>query len=120
CSGTGVLFRFSTYGNAFTAANNFTNVAVLNDINYSKGWQGSNNFTLSVSNRLGNAVSYQWKRAPRGGGWRDVNFSFEMSTFANVTGPNIAGAASNILTISNATLADSADYIVVASNPYGS
>jgi hypothetical protein len=119
-SATGTILRYSTNLNAFAAANNITNNAVPMDINFIKGWQGSNTFTLSVSNRLGNAVNYQWKRAPRGGGWRDVNFSFDMSTFANVAGANIAGATSNYLTISNATLADSADYIVVASNPYGS
>jgi hypothetical protein len=119
-SATGSIIRYSTNGNALAAANNITNTAVPIDINYTKGWEGSNNITLSVSNRLGNAVSYQWKRAPRGGGWRDVNFSFDLSTFANVAGANIGGATSNYLTISNATLADSADYIVVASNPYGS
>jgi hypothetical protein len=119
-SATGSILSFSTNGNALVAANNITNVAVLNDINYTRAWEGTNNITLSVSNRLGNAVNYQWKRAPRGGGWRDVNFSFDMSTFVNVAGPNIAGATSNVLTISNATLTDSADYIVVASNPYGS
>jgi Concanavalin A-like lectin/glucanases superfamily/Bacterial lectin/Immunoglobulin I-set domain len=119
-SATGTILRYSTNLNALAAANNITNNAVPMDINFIKGWQGSNTFTLSVSNRLGNAVNYQWKRAPRGGGWRDINFSFDMSTFANVAGPNIAGATSNYLTISNATLADSADYIVIASNPYGS
>jgi hypothetical protein len=97
-----------------------TGVAQLNNIIITKGWQGTNDIYLYVSNRLGNAVSYQWKRAPRGGGWRDIFDSFDMSTFANVAGANIAGATSNVLTISNATLADSADYVVVASNPYGS
>ncbi len=97
-----------------------TGIAQLNNIIITKGWQGTNDIYLYVSNRLGNAVNYQWKRAPRGGGWQDINFSFDMSTFANVVGANIAGANSNILTISNASLADSADYVVVASNPYGS
>lgn len=119
-SATGSTNSYSTNGNSLAAANNITNTAIPIDINLTRAWQGSNNITLAVSNRLGNAVGYQWKRAPRGGGWRDINFSFDMSTFANVAGANIAGAASNVLTISNATLADSADYIVVASNPYGS
>src|SRR2546430_10201622 len=36
-----------------------------------KGFQG-NNFSLWVSNRLSTVpVTYQWKKAPRGGGWRD-------------------------------------------------
>jgi len=102
------------------ATNAATGVAQANNIVITKGWQGTNDIYLYVSNRLGNAVSYQWKRAPRGGGWRDIYDTFNLSTFANVTGPNIAGATSNILTISNASFADSADYIVVASNPYGS
>jgi hypothetical protein len=119
-SATGFTNRYSTNGNAFAAANLITNTAIANDINFTKAWQGTNNVTLYVSNRLGNAVSYQWKRAPLGGGWRDIYLSFDLSTFANVTGPNIAGATSNVLTISNATLADTGDYVVVASNPYGS
>jgi hypothetical protein len=97
-----------------------TGAASANNIVLTKGFQGSNNITLYVSNRLGNAISYQWKRAPRGGGWGDIYESFDLSTFANVTGANVGGATSNVLTISNATLADAADYVVVASNPYGS
>ena len=42
-----------------------------------------------------------------------------MGTFANVTAPNVGGAQSSVMTISNATLADSADYLVVLSNAYG-
>jgi len=106
--------------NVTGATNAATGVAQVDNIIITKGWQGTNDIYLYVSNRLGNAVSYQWKRAPRGGGFRDIYNTFDLSTFANVTGLNIAGTTSNVLTISNATLADSADYIVVASNPYGS
>jgi hypothetical protein len=97
-----------------------TGVAQANNIVITKGYLGTNNITLWVSNRLGNAVSYQWKRAPKGGGWRDIYDTYDLSTFINVSAPNISGATSNFLTISNITFADAADYIVVASNPYGS
>jgi len=47
-------------------------------------------------------------------------YSFDYSTFANVVdGGRISGANSSVLVISNALSADSADYMVVASNPYG-
>ena len=103
-----------------TGATNLTvGAAVANDIRLIKGFQGTH-FSLWVSNRLnGVPVSYQWKKAPRGGGWRDIFDSFDMATFANVSGPNIGGATSNFLTISNANISDSGDYLVLASNPYG-
>ena len=92
-----------------------------NNIRITKGWQGTNNISLIVSNAAFNSgLSYQWKKAPRGGGWRDSFLTdYNMSTFANVTAPNVGGAQSSIMTISNATLADSADYLVVLSNAYG-
>lgn len=93
--------------------------AVPNNIVITKGYQGINDITLWVSNQLGSAVSYQWKKAPRGGGWRDIYRNFDLGTFVNVSGPNISGANASSMTISNATLNDTGDYIVVASNPYG-
>jgi hypothetical protein len=94
--------------------------AVMNNITRIKVWEGTNNVVLSVTNIAGTAVSYQWKKAPRGGGMRDMLLSFDYSTFANVVnGGNISGATSSALVISNATIADSYDYLVVASNPYG-
>lgn len=94
--------------------------AVMNNVTRIKRWEGTNNVVLSVTNIAGTAVSYQWKKAPRGGGMRDMLLSFDYSTFANVVnGGNISGATSSALVISNATIADSADYLVVASNPYG-
>ena len=97
-----------------------TGAAVYNDIRITKGYQGTNQINLWVSNMMNTATSYQWKKAPRGGGFRDLYDTFDMSTFANVSGPNIGGATSPSLTISNLTLADTADYLVVASNAYGS
>jgi hypothetical protein len=94
--------------------------AVFNDIRITKGYQGTNNISLITSNLLTTGVSYQWMKAPRGGSFRDLYDTFDMSTFVNVSGPNIGGMTSPILTISNATLADSGDYLVVASNQFGS
>jgi hypothetical protein len=87
-----------------------------------KGWESTNMIVLSVTNIAGTGpVSYQWKRAPRGGGLHDVNYSIDYNTFANVpNGPKIFGADSNIITLTNALVGDSADYLCVASNPYGS
>ncbi len=94
--------------------------AVFNDIRITKGYLGTNNISLITSNLLTTGVSYQWKKAPRGGSFRDLYDTFDMSTFVNVSGPNIGGATSPILTISNATLADTGDYLMVASNQFGS
>jgi len=47
-------------------------------------------------------------------------YSFDYSTFANVVdGGRISGATTSALVISNALAADSADYLVVASNASG-
>jgi hypothetical protein len=101
--------------------NAITGQAAANNIIITKGWQGTNNISLIVSNAsFDTGVSYQWKKAPRGGGWRDSFLTdYDMSTFANVTAPNVGGATSSIMTISNATLADTGDYLVVLSNNYG-
>jgi hypothetical protein len=101
--------------------NAITGQAAANNIVITKGWQGTNNISLIVSNAgFNTGVSYQWKKAPRGGGWRDSFLTdYDMSTFANVTAPNIGGATGSIMTISNATLADTGDYLVVLSNNYG-
>jgi hypothetical protein len=95
-----------------------TGQAVQNSIIITKGYQGTNNIFLITSNLLSTGVSYQWKKAPRGGGFRDLFDSFDMSTFVNVTAPNVS-ANTSTLAISNATLADSGDYILVCSNQYG-
>ncbi len=95
--------------------------AALNAVNLVKRWEGTNNVVLSVTNIAGTGpISYQWKKAPRGGGLHDIFYSIDYNTFANVTdGGRISGANLSALVISNALLADSADYLVVASNPYG-
>jgi hypothetical protein len=101
--------------NATTAAANADNIRIT------KGWQGTNNIWLIVSNSFPAGAAYQWKKAPRGGGWLDRFMTdYDLSTFANVTAPNVGGAQSPVLTISNATLADSGDYLVVVTNNYGS
>jgi hypothetical protein len=97
-----------------------TGSASANNIVITKGWQGTNNISLVVSNApISSGVSYQWKKAPRGGGFQNRFLSFDMSTFANVTAPNVGGAQTSVMTISNATLADSGDYIVLLANTYG-
>ncbi len=95
--------------------------AVLNDVTRVKLFEGTN-IVLAVTNIAGTApISYQWKKAPRGGGLLDVNYSFDYSTFANIVdGGRVSGATSSVLVISNATVLDSADYLVVASNSSGS
>ena len=86
-----------------------------------KRWEGTNTIVLSVTNVAGTSINYQWKKAPRGGGLRDIFYSFNLGTFANVTdGGRISGATSSALVINNALVADSADYLCVASNPSGS
>lgn len=101
--------------------NTITGQAQANNIVITKGWEGTNNISLIVSNAsFDTGVTYQWMKAPRGGGWRDPFLTdYDMSTFANVTAANVGGATSSVMTISNATLADSADYLVVLSNNYG-
>ncbi|HEX5218055.1 MAG TPA: immunoglobulin domain-containing protein [Verrucomicrobiae bacterium] len=95
--------------------------AVANNRTLIKRWEGTNTVILSVTNIAGTGpISYQWKRAPRGGGLRDLFYSFDYSTFANVVdGGRISGATTSALVISNATPADSFDYLCVASNPHG-
>lgn len=94
--------------------------APVNGVALLKAWEGSTNIVLAVTNIAGASVSYQWKKAPRGGGLRDMMYSFDYSTFANVVdGGRISGANSSVLVIANALTSDSADYLCVASNPYG-
>jgi hypothetical protein len=87
-----------------------------------KRWEGSNNIVLSVTNIAGSGpLAYQWKKAARGGGLRDIFYSFDLSTFSNISdGGRISGSGTSVLTISNALVADSADYLCVVSNPSGS
>jgi hypothetical protein len=94
---------------------------VVNNVTQVKAWEGTNNIVLTSSLIAGTPpVSYQWMRAPRGGGLRDTVYSFDYSTFANVVdGGRISGATSNNLVISNAMSADNFDYLVVVSNAYG-
>ena len=108
----------STTGNTNTT----TGAAVANDIRYTKGYAGTNSIILAVTNRLGDAnVSYQWMKAPRGGGLNNRFYTFDLSTFAKVNnGGYISGANAGSLIISNPSVADSADYLVVATNSYGS
>ncbi|HEY5914089.1 MAG TPA: immunoglobulin domain-containing protein [Verrucomicrobiae bacterium] len=96
--------------------------AAINAINLIKTWESTNNVVLSVTNIAGTSpISYQWKKAPRGGGLHDMTYSIDYNTFANVTdGGRISGATSSALVISNALSADSADYLVVASSAGGS
>jgi len=109
------------FGASGTPTPGMPNNAPVNNISLLKRWEGTNNIVLSVTNIAGTGpISYQWKTAPRGGGLRDKMYSFDYSTFANVLdGGRISGANSSVLVISNALSADSADYMVVASNPYG-
>jgi hypothetical protein len=95
--------------------------AVANNVTLIKRWEGTNNVVLSVTNIAGTGpITYQWKKAPRGGGLRDLLYSFDYSTFANVTdGGRISGATTSALVVSNALSADSADYLVIASNASG-
>ena len=94
--------------------------AAVNAVNLLKTYAGTNNVVLAVTNVAGSGINYQWKKAPRGGGLRDIYYSFDYSTFANLTdGGRISGSQSSALVITNADLADSADYLVVASNAYG-
>jgi hypothetical protein len=96
--------------------------AVANNVTQVKRWEGTNTVVLSVTNIAGTGpISYQWKKAPRGGGLRDLLYSFDYSTFANVVdGGRVSGATTSALVISNALSADSADYLVIASNASGS
>ncbi|MFO1513149.1 MAG: immunoglobulin domain-containing protein [Verrucomicrobiota bacterium] len=95
--------------------------AAVNGVNLVKRWEGTNNIVLSVTNIAGTSIAYQWMKAPRGGGLRDKMYSWDYSGFVNVAnGGRVSGATSSALVISNALSADSADYLVVASNPYGS
>lgn len=123
--GTPPVITTQPFGMVTDSTTGFTNAitgsAVANNIIITKGWQGTNNISLIVSNAsFDTGVSYQWKKAPRGGGWRDRFLTdYDMSTFANVTAANVGGATTPVMTISNATLADSGDYLVVLSNNYG-
>lgn len=96
--------------------------AAANNVTLVKRWEGTNNVVLSVTNIAGSGpITYQWKKAPRGGGLRDLLYSFDYSTFANVVdGGRFSGATTSALVISNALTADSADYLVIASNASGS
>ncbi|HEV2210420.1 MAG TPA: immunoglobulin domain-containing protein [Verrucomicrobiae bacterium] len=95
--------------------------AVLSTVNRANVYQGSP-LSLSVSNIAGTGpITYQWRRAPLGGGLHDELYSIDYGTFANLTdGGTISGSGSSVLTISPAALSDSADYLCVLSNPYGS
>lgn len=95
--------------------------ARLNHVSFVKTLEGTNRFVLSVTNIAGTGpISYQWKTAPRGGGLHDIFCTIDYHTFANVTdGGRISGATSSALVISNVSLADSADFLVVASNSSG-
>jgi hypothetical protein len=109
------------FGAAGTPTPGQPNNAPMNNISLIKRWEGTNTIVLSVTNIAGTSISYQWKKAPRGGGLRDKLYSFDYSTFANVVdGGRISGANTRVLTINNALTADSADYLLIASNPYGS
>jgi len=94
---------------------------VRNDVTRVKPFEGTNNIVLTSSIAAGTPpVSYQWMRAPSGGGLRDIDYSFNLATFANVVnGGRISGATSNNLVISNALSADNFDYLVIASNAFG-
>ncbi len=108
------------FGATGTATPGQPNNAPINNISLIKRWEGTNTVVLSVTNIAGTSISYQWKKAPRGGGLRDKLYSFDYSTFSNVVdGGRVSGATSRVLVISNALTADSADYLVVASNEFG-
>jgi len=98
------------------------NNAGLNGISHYKRWENTNDIVLSVTNIAGTGpITYQWKRAPRGGGFKDIYWGFDYSTFANVVnGGRVSGATSSALVISNASFADNGDYLVIASNAGGS
>jgi hypothetical protein len=94
--------------------------AVLSTVNRANAYQGSS-VSLSVTNIAGTSVSYQWMKAPLGGGLHDELYSIDYGTFANVTdGGTISGSGTSVLTINPAALTDSGDYLCVLSNPYGS
>lgn len=95
--------------------------ARLDRVSYVKALEGASRLVVSVTNIAGTGpISYQWKKAPRGGGLHDIYYTIDYNTFANVTdGGRISGATSSALVISNTTLADTSDYLVVASNPSG-
>lgn len=97
--------------------------AQVNGIRLLKAWEGTNTIILSVTNIAGSSpISYQWKKAPRGGGFHDIFYSLDYNTFANVSdvANKIVGSTSSVLMISNAVPADTADYMVVASTAGGS
>lgn len=96
--------------------------AVVNDVTRVKAWEGTNTIVLSVTNIAGTGpITYQWKKAPRGGGLHDIFYSIDYNNFANISdGGRVSGSQSSALVISNALAADSADYLVVASNTGGS
>jgi hypothetical protein len=96
--------------------------ARIADRTFVKVWEGTNNLVLSVTNIAGSSpITYQWKKAPRGGGFSDIFYSIDYSSFANVTdGGRVSGATSSRLVISNALTSDSSDYLVVATSPGGS
>jgi len=108
------------FGTSGTPTPGQPNNAPVNNVSLIKRWEGTNNVVLSVTNVAGSSVSFQWMKAPRGGGLRDKFYSFDYSTFTPVTdGGRVSGSQSSVLVISNALVADSADYLMVMSNPYG-
>ncbi len=109
------------FGTRGTATTGMPNNAPINGVALVKAWEGTTNIVLAVTNIAGTGpISYQWKKAPRGGGLRDRLYTFDYSTFTDVVnGGRYSGAGSSVLIISNAVVADSADYLCVASNPYG-
>lgn len=108
------------FGTSGTPTPGQPNNAAVNNVNLLKTFAGTNNVVLAATNIAGSNISYQWKKAPRGGGIRDIFYSFDYSTFANVVdGGRVSGSQSSVLVISNALTADSADYLLVASNGSG-
>jgi len=109
------------FGARGTPTPGMPNNAPINAVSQLKQWAGTNNVVLSVTNMAGTSpLSYQWMKAPRGGGLRDKLYTFDYSTFANVVdGGRISGANTGALVISNALTSESADYLVVVTNPYG-
>jgi hypothetical protein len=100
------------------------NNSAVNSVALLKRYEGTNTIVLAVTNIAGTGpITYQWKKAPRGGGTTPGKLfpSFDYSTFANVVdGGRVSGANTSVLVISNALVADSADYLCVASNSYAS
>lgn len=104
-----------------TTTNGQPNNAGMNAVSQYKRWEGTNDIVLSVTNLGTGPITYQWKKAPRGGGFQNIYLTWDYSSFANVAnGGRVSGATSSALVISNASLADSGDYLVVASNGSGS